>query len=258
MSIVNQEIIEGCGVIRINREEALNAINTDVIYALKKELRLLHRNARVGSIIITGTGSKAFIAGADIKEMEKLNSNEAMEFAKRGQDITRFLEEYSKPVIAAINGYALGGGCEIALACHIRVATTTSMFGQPEVKLGIIPGWGGTQRLPRLIGKGHAIEMITSGNLISAQKALRIGLVNYIVEPDQLMAKALEIGKHINHAGPIAVKYALEAIHRGLELKQDDGLRMEAQLFGLTFNTEDKDEGIRAFIEKREPQFNGK
>ncbi len=258
MSIVNQEIIDGCGVITINREDALNAINTDVIYAMKKELRLLHRNNRVGSIIITGAGTKAFIAGADIKEMEKLNSTEAMEFAKRGQDITRFIEDYSKPVIAAINGFALGGGCEIALSCHIRIASTKAMFGQPEVKLGIIPGWGGTQRLPRLVGKGHAIEIITTGALISAQKALRIGLVNYVVEPDQLLEKALEIGRQINNAGPIAVKYSLESIHRGIELSQVDGLHNEAQLFGLTFNTDDKNEGLAAFIAKRDPKFEGK
>lgn len=257
MSVVNQEIINGCGVITINREDALNAINTDVIYAMKKELRLLHRNKRVGSIILTGSGDKAFIAGGDIKEMETLDSTEAMEFAKRGQDITRFLEEYSKPVIAAINGYALGGGCEIALACHIRVASTNAMFGQPEVKLGIIPGWGGTQRLPRLVGKGHAIEMITTGALINAQKALRIGLVNYVVEPNQLLEKALEIGQQINNAGPVAVKYSLEAIHRGMELAQIDGLHNEAQLFGLTFNTHDKSEGLNAFIDKREPDFKG-
>ncbi len=257
MSIINQEIIDGCGVITINREDALNAINTDVIYAMKKELRLLHKNNRVGSIIITGTGERAFIAGADIKEMEALNSTEAMEFAKRGQDITRFIEEYSKPVIAAINGYALGGGCEIALACHIRIASTKAMFGQPEVKLGIIPGWGGTQRLPRLVGKGYAIEIITTGALINAQKAHRIGLVNYVVEPNQLMEKAIEIGKQINSAGPIAVKYSLDAIRRGSELSQIDGLHNEAQLFGLTFNTQDKSEGLKAFIEKREPKFTG-
>lgn len=181
-----------------------------------------------------------------------------MEFAKRGQDITRFIEDYSKPVIAAINGFALGGGCEIALSCHIRIASTKAMFGQPEVKLGIIPGWGGTQRLPRLVGKGHAIEIITTGALISAQKALRIGLVNYVVEPDQLLEKALEIGRQINNAGPIAVKYSLESIHRGIELSQVDGLHNEAQLFGLTFNTDDKNEGLAAFIAKRDPKFEGK
>ncbi len=255
MSIVNQEIKDGCGIITINREDALNAINSDVIYSMKKELRLLHNNNRVQSIIITGIGEKAFIAGADIKEMESLNSTEAMDFAKRGQDITRFIEEYSKPVIAAINGYALGGGCEIALSCHIRIASTKAMFGQPEVKLGIIPGWGGTQRLPRLVGKGMAIEMITTGALINSQKAHRIGLVNYVVEPNQLMEKALEIGRQINKAAPIAVKYSLEAIRRGLELTQTDGLHNEAQLFGLTFTTKDKSEGLKAFIAKREPNF---
>lgn len=258
MALTKTEIREGCGIITITREDALNAINSEVIKALKDDLRVFYADDMVRSVIITGAGTKAFIAGADIKEMETLTPQMALEFAKRGQDTTNFIESFPKPVIAAVNGYALGGGCEIALACHIRIASSNAVFGQPEVKLGIIPGWGGTQRLPRIVGKGHAIEMITTGALFDAAKALQIGLVNYIVEPGQLLEKALSIGRQINKVSPVAVEHSLSAINHGMEMTSEFGIMNEAQLFKLTFNSQDKSEGLNAFIEKREPHFTGK
>ncbi|NOZ04494.1 MAG: hypothetical protein GXO92_07835, partial [FCB group bacterium] len=255
MNCVKQEISDGIGVITIDRPEALNAVNSDIIDELKNIFRSLRSNNDVGAVIITGAGEKAFIAGADIKEMSHFGTPEGLDFARKGQDLTNLIERFPKPVIAAINGYALGGGCEIALACHIRIAAENAHFGQPEVRLGLIPGWGGTQRLPRLVGKGKAIEMITTGNTIDAREAKEFGLVNYVVPQGQLHEKALQLAKDILKASPVAVRLSLDAIQRGLEMTQSDGMVYESHLFGFTFGTEDQKEGTKAFIEKRKPNF---
>jgi enoyl-CoA hydratase len=255
MSNIKTEIINQCGVITVDRPQALNAMNSETIDQLRSAFRTYRSDNRVGVVILTGSGDKAFIAGADIQQMAQMGTNEALAFARLGQDLTNLIERYPKPVIAAINGYALGGGCEIALACHIRIAADNAKIGQPEVKLGIIPGWGGTQRLPRLVGKGKAIELITTGNMISAQEALEIGLVNHVVPQEDLMSRTFQLAQDILKAGPMAVRLSLEAIHRGLDMSQGDGMVYESHLFGLTFGTAEKEEGTRAFIEKREPQF---
>ena len=255
MSNIKKEVTDGCGIITVNRPEALNALNSETINALKEAFRHFYSREEIGVVILTGEGHKAFIAGADIKEMAPLDTAGAVEFAHKGQDLTNFIDRFPKPVIAAVNGYALGGGCEIALACHFRIASENAKFGQPEVKLGIIPGWGGTQRLPRLVGRGNAIEMITTGEMISAQRAKEIGLVNHVVPSDELLPKSLELARAILKCGPTAVKIALDAIQHGVEMRLTEGLKYEANLFGLAFGTDDKQEGISAFLDKRSPKF---
>ena len=245
-------------VVTVNRPEALNALNGDIVHELKDVFRTIREDEKTGVVILTGTGDKAFIAGADIKEMKSASTTEAIASARRGQDLTNLIEDFPKVVIAAVNGYALGGGCEIAMACHIRVASRSAIFGQPEVNLGIIPGWGGTQRLPRLVGKGRAIEIITGGEMISAQRALEIGLVNYVFSEEELMDKCHEVAHSILKRGPEAVRLSLEAVNRGMEMTQELGLQYEANLFGIAFNTEDRVEGTKAFVEKRKPNFKGK
>ena len=209
-------------------------------------------------LILTGAGEKAFIAGADINELAQQTPVNGREFTLYGQEIIHRLETLGKPAIAAINGFALGGGCELALACTLRIASRNAKLGQPEVKLGIIPGYGGSQRLPRLCGKGVAHELILTGEMISAEEALRVGLVNRVVEPGELLATAEAIAKKIIANAPLAVKYALEAVEHGMEMPQEEGLYLEATLFGLCCATQDMREGTRAFLEKRPPKFEGR
>ena len=212
----------------------------------------------VRGVILTGAGDKAFIAGADISELARVAAFEAEQSSRFGQEVLDLIENLGKPVIAAVNGFALGGGCETAMACTIRIAVETAKFGQPEVTLGLVPGGGGTQRLPRLVGKGRALQLILSGEMISAQEAYRIGLVNEVVPAADLITRAEAILKKIASNAPIAIKFALEAANKGLETSQSEGLLLEASYFGLCAATEDKKEGTTAFLEKRAPQFHGR
>jgi enoyl-CoA hydratase/carnithine racemase len=244
--------------VTVNRPKVLNALNTPTW----KDLRTAFEDARddttVRGVILTGTGDKAFIAGADIGELAHVAAFEAEESSRFGQGVLDLIENLGKPVIAAVNGFALGGGCETAMACSIRIAVDTAKFGQPEVALGLLPGGGGTQRLPRLVGKGRALQLILSGEMISAQEAYRIGLVNEIVPAAGLIGRAEAILKKIAANAPIAVKLSLEAVNKGLETSQGEGLALEASYFGLCAATDDKKEGTTAFLEKRAPQFHGR
>jgi enoyl-CoA hydratase/carnithine racemase len=243
--------------VTVNRPKVLNALNTPTW----KDLRTAFEDARddtaVRGVILTGAG-KAFIAGADISELARVTAFEAEQSSRFGQRVLDLIEDLGKPVIAAVNGFALGGGCETAMACSIRLAVDTAKFGQPEVKLGLVPGGGGTQRLPRLVGKGRALQLILSGEMISAQEAYRIGLVNEVVPVADLITRAEAILNKIASNAPIAVKFALEAANKGLETSQDEGLLLEASYFGLCAATEDKKEGTTAFLEKRAPRFQGR
>jgi enoyl-CoA hydratase/carnithine racemase len=243
--------------VTVNRPKVLNALNTPTW----KDLRTAFENARddaaVRGVILTGAGDKAFIAGADISELAHVAAFEAEQSSRFGQEVLDLVENLGKPVVAAINGFALGGGCETAMACTIRIAVDAAKFGQPEVKLGLVPGGGGTQRMPRLIGKGRALQLILSGEMISAQEAYRIGLVNEIVPAADLITRAEAILKTIASNAPIAVRFALEAANKGTETTQSEGLLLEASYFGLCAATEDKKEGTAAFLEKRAPQFRG-
>ena len=244
--------------VTVNRPKVLNALNTPTW----KDLRTAFEDARddvaVRGVILTGAGDKAFIAGADITELAHVAAFEAEKSSRFGQDVLDLIENLGKPVIAAVNGFALGGGCETAMACTIRIAVETAKFGQPEVTLGLVPGGGGTQRLPRLVGKGYALQLILSGEMISAQEAYRIGLVNEIVPAADLITRAEAILKKIAANAPIAVKFALEAANKGMDTSQAEGLLLEASYFGLCAATEDKKEGTTAFLEKRAPQFRGR
>ena len=243
--------------ITIDRQEALNALTPQVLDELS--LALDEVNTReVQAVILTGAGEKAFAAGADIKEFPSFGPIQAQEFAQKGQDLTRKVESFPKPIIAAVNGFALGGGCELALACHLRVASDTAKFGQPEVNLGVMAGFGGSQRLPRLVGKGVALEMLTTGRMVDAEESLRIGLVNAVAAPEELLPTCQRMGEKIAEKAPKAVELTLEAVNHGLEMTLEEGLNLEARLFALTFTTEDMQEGTRAFIDKRKPKFTGK
>ncbi len=252
------QVEEGIALVKINRPKVLNALNHQVINELEKVMTEIKEDESVKGVIITGEGEKAFVAGADIKEITKLDATAGMEFALKGQKVFRLIETLGKPVIAAINGFALGGGCELAMACTLRVASEKAKLGQPEVNLGIIPGYGGTQRLPRLVGKGRALDLLITGRMIDANEALQWGLVNKVVPPEKLLDEAKELLKLILSKGPLAVKYAIEALDRGLEVSLEEGLRIEADLFGLSCATEDMKEGTQAFIEKRKANFAGK
>ena len=243
--------------VTLNRPKVLNALNQRTWENLRTAFEDARDDAEVRGVILTGTGDKAFIAGADISELAQVTAVEAEKSSSYGQEVLNLIENLGKPVIAAINGFALGGGCETAMACTIRVATEHAKFGQPEVTLGLIPGGGGTQRLPRLIGKGRALQIILSGEMISAQEAFRIGLVNEVVPAAELTTRAEAILKRIFSNAPVAVKYSLEAVNKGMETSQAEGLSLEASLFGLCAGTEDKKEGTSAFLEKRKPQFQG-
>jgi enoyl-CoA hydratase/carnithine racemase len=244
--------------VTLNRPKVLNALSQRTWEDLRAAFEDARDDAAVRGVILTGAGDKAFIAGADISELAHVTSVEAEKSSSYGQEVLNLVENLGKPVIAAINGYALGGGCETAMACTIRVAVENAKFGQPEVTLGLIPGGGGTQRLPRLVGKGRALQLILSGGMINAQEAYRIGLVNEVVPAADLITRSEAILKQIFSVAPLAVKYSLEAVNKGLETSQAEGLSLEASLFGICAGTEDKKEGTQAFLEKRKPQFQGK
>jgi enoyl-CoA hydratase len=244
--------------VTVNRPKVLNALNHRTWADLRTSFEEARADAEVHGVILTGSGDKAFIAGADISELAQVTAVEAERSSSFGQGVLNLIENLGKPVIAAVNGFALGGGCETAMACTIRIAAENAKFGQPEVKLGLLPGGGGTQRLPRLVGKGRALQLILSGEMINAAEAYRIGLVNEVVPAADLIARAEAILKQILANAPIAVQYALEAVHKGLETSQDEGLALEASFFGICAATEDKKEGTSAFLEKRAAQFQGR
>ena len=244
--------------VTVNRPKVLNALNTPTWSDLGKAFEDAREDAAIRGVILTGAGDKAFIAGADISELAQVTAVEAEQSSRFGQRVLDLVENLGKPVIAAVNGFALGGGCETAMACTIRIAVDSAKFGQPEVGLGLLPGGGGTQRLPRLVGKGRALQIILSGEMISAQEAYRIGLVNEIVPAAELITRAEAILQKIASNAPIAVKFALEAVNMGMETSQSAGLLLEASYFGLCAATEDKKEGTIAFLEKRLPQFRGR
>jgi len=252
------ELKDGIATITINRPDKLNALNDQVIDELAHAAERIASEDAIKGAILTGAGSKAFVAGADIGDLASQGPFDGKARALRGQATLRRLETCGKPVLAAINGYALGGGCELAMACHLRIASETARFGQPEVKLGIAPGYGGTQRLPRLVGKGHALRLILTGEMIDAREAYRIGLVNQVVPAAELLATAEQTLRGILAMGPLAVRLALEAVDQGLEMTLDEGLLLEANHFGLLASSRDMKEGLTAFLQKRAPRFEGR
>jgi len=275
------ETKDGIAYITINRSDKLNALNSPTMNELIEAFSLAESNPQLRVVILTGAGEKSFVAGADINELAELDPIGGKRHSSMGQEIFNFIESHmTKPVIAAVNGFALGGGCELAMACHIRIASENAKFGQPEVGLGLIPGYGGTQRLPRLVGKGRALELILTGKMIDAAEAFRIGLVNQIVpyagfievekdgikkqKPDlaatkkALIAEAVKLAQSIIAQAPVAVGLAVEAVNRGLEMTMAEGQAVESNLFGLVYTTEDFIEGTQAFIEKRKPKWIGR
>ncbi len=249
------EIKDKIAIVTINRPDKLNALNSQTMSELKNAFTELNNNDDVYVVILTGSGEKAFVAGADISELNKLDMISGKEFSEKGQDVFNTIENLNKPVIAAVNGFALGGGCEIALACHIRLASENAKFGQPEVNLGIIPGYGGTQRLTRLINSGRAMEYILTGDMIDANEAYRIGLVNHVYPQSELINKATEMAKKIISKGQNAVRLTIKAVNIVDEVSSAEGLNYEASLFALCCGTEDFKEGTSAFLEKRKPAF---
>lgn len=249
---------EGIGWIIINRPDKLNALNAETIKELYEAFLSLQESSDVRVVILMGAGEKAFIAGADISELAELDFNRAKDYALEGQEVTKLIENLRKPVIAAVNGFALGGGTELALACHVRIASEKAKMGQPEVKLGLIPGFGGTQRLARLVGKGIAMELILSGRMIDAQAALRIGLVNRVVPHEELTVTCVSLAKEMIANAPLALEYCITAINTGLDRTLGEGLLFEADMFGKSCDTEDSKEGTKAFMEKRKAAFQGK
>jgi enoyl-CoA hydratase/carnithine racemase len=249
---------DGIAYVTLNRPKVLNALNQRTWQDLRTAFEDARDDATVRGVILTGAGDKSFIAGADIGEIAHITAVDAEQSSRYGQDVLTLIENLGKPVIAAVNGFALGGGCETAMACTIRVASEHARFGQPEVSLGIIPGGGGTQRLPRLVGKGRALQLILSGAMITAQEAYRIGLVNEVVSATDLIPRAEAILKQIFANAPVAIRFSLEAVNRGLETSQAEGMALEASLFGLCAGTEDKNEGTQAFLQKRAAKFTGR
>ncbi|MFN2400486.1 MAG: enoyl-CoA hydratase-related protein [Gemmatimonadaceae bacterium] len=252
------EVRDRIAFVTVNRPDKLNALNDQTIGELDQAIGEVSERADIGGAIVTGAGSKAFVAGADIAELSTQTTLDGRERALRGQRVFSRFESSTKPTIAAINGYALGGGCELALACHLRIAAQGARFGLPEVTLGIGPGYGGTQRLPRLIGKGRALQLILTGEMIDADEACRIGLVNKVVPAAELQDSAEVMLRRILSQGPVAVALCIEAVNRGLEVTTQEGLAMEANHFGLLASTSDMTEGMRAFLEKRPARFEGR
>ncbi|MFK8011736.1 MAG: enoyl-CoA hydratase/isomerase family protein [Marinicellaceae bacterium] len=242
----------------INRPEKLNALNQKTLTEIKSAIEEAQDNKDISAIIITGSGDKSFIAGADISELAQSDAITGMKFATFGQKVMSDIEQSSKPVIAAINGFALGGGCELAMACHIRVASNNAMFGQPEIKLGVIPGFGGTQRLVRLVGKGRALEMNLLGNMIDANRAYEIGLVNKVVDSEELISTVETMAKQLTYSAPVAMHCIIDSINHGAECSLPEGLDYEAKAFAVTCATDDMKEGTAAFLEKRKAKFTGK
>ncbi len=255
---INYTVENGVATIAINRPKALNALNLATLTELKDVVEKIAVDKAVQVVIITGAGEKSFVAGADIVEMSTKNAVEGRVWGQVGQNIFTEIENLPQPVIAAVNGFALGGGCELACACDIRYASENAKFGQPEVGLGITPGFGGTQRLTRVVGRGHAKELIYTANIIDAQEALRIGLVNKVVPQAELMDVVMKVAKTITKKAPVAVQLAKAAINRGINCDVVTGISYEAEVFGLCFATADQKEGMKAFIEKRKPTFEGK
>jgi len=255
---VKTEVRDGILFLTIDRPKVLNALNLATVEEIYKVFADARDDNNVKAIIVTGGGEKAFVAGADINELAQKTPMTGKETSERGQFIFSFIERFPKPVIAAINGFALGGGCELALACHIRIASEKAQIGLPEVTLGIIPGYGGTQRMARLLGKAKALELICTGDRVGAAEAERIGLVNKVVPADQLMSAAEEMARKIMSRGPLAIRAAIEAVMSGSEMPMQEGQFLEATLFGLLCASEDTKEGMNAFLEKRPPQFKGK
>jgi enoyl-CoA hydratase len=255
---IRYELRAPLAVVTIDRPKVRNALNQRSMTELELIFTGIRENDAVRAVLITGGGEKAFVAGADIGELASVSALEGEQLARRGQRIFSLIENCGKPVIACINGYAMGGGCELALACTLRIASSSAHLGQPEVKLGIIPGYGGTQRLPRLIGKGAALKLILTGENIGAEEALRIGLVDEVVPPDQLLARGEQIAQAIAGMAPLAVRDSIRAVNAGYDLPLAAGMELEASLFGLSCSTEDKAEGARAFLEKRAPSWTGK
>ncbi len=251
------EIADGICTITINRPEKMNALNIETISELGSAVANAEKNTEVIGIIITGEGPKAFVAGADIAEFSAFSDHEAKEMALNGHTVFDSIENCSKPIIAAVNGFALGGGCELAMACHIRIASANAKFGQPEISLGVVPGYGGTQRLTRLIGKGKATELLLTGDTITADEALRLGLVNYVTEPDQLLLKATEILNKIAKKSSLAVSKILSLVNEYYE-KETNGFQEEIDVFSECFETSDFHEGVEAFLQKRPAKFTGK
>ncbi len=252
------EASDGIAVITVNRPDKLNALNRETLKELAQVLQTAEEDASVKAVLVTGAGEKAFVAGADISEIASLDAQAGRNFALFGQNLFRSLETFSKPVIAAVNGFALGGGCELAMACHVRVASENAKFGQPEVNLGVIPGYGGTQRLPRLVGKGPALELLLTGDMITAQRAFELGLVNAVVPPGQSVGRAREMASKMIQKGPLAVRACLEAVQTGLDMPVEEGCYLEATLFGLCCASGDMKEGTSAFLQKRKAEFKGR
>jgi enoyl-CoA hydratase len=251
------DLADGIATITVNRPDKLNALNATVIAELDDAVGRVEREGDIRAVLLTGAGTKAFVAGADIGEIETQGATDGHARARAGQRMMRRLEQCGKPVVAAVNGFALGGGCELAMACHIRIASEAARFGQPEVKLGIAPGYGGTVRLPRLVGRGRALELLLTGGMIDAQEAWRIGLVNRVVPADRLLPDSTALLLTILENGPLAVRACLELVDAGLEVGTDEALGLEATWFGLLSATADMREGTRAFLEKRKAVFTG-
>jgi len=259
MSIYENLLLDlnnGILTITINRADKLNALNIETIREIKNAVQQVYDEPAVKGAILTGAGPKAFVAGADIAEIAELSEVNARSFAERGQEVFGMIERCNKPIIAAVNGFALGGGCELAMACHLRVASENARFGQPEVNLGLIPGYGGTQRLTQLIGKGKAMEMMMTANLVSAEEARHLGLVNHVVPPEQLLSKCLELLETIRSKAPLAIGLVIECINAVYD-KDENGYQTEANAFARCCTSEDFVEGTNAFLEKRKPIFKG-
>ncbi len=258
MSVVLTEVSERILTITINRPDKLNALNAEVMDALGAAFESARQDEAVGGVILTGSGEKAFVAGADVRVFTTLTPAAARAFAKKGQALFDRIENLGKPVVAAVNGFALGGGCELAMACTLRIASKTAKLGQPEVNLGVMPGYGGSQRLPRIVGKGRAFEILLTGDAVSADEAFRIGLVNRVVEPSELLAASRAILAKILSRAPMAVGCVLDAVNHGLDMPFAAAEDYEATLFGLCVSTEDMKEGVGAFLEKRPAKFTGR
>lgn len=255
---IQLEIRDGIAFVTLNRPKVLNALNAATLREMQSAIDLIREDTSIRAVILTGAGEKAFAAGADIQELAQVNAVEGRELALRGQAVFRAVETCGKPVIACVNGFALGGGCELVLACHLRIASENAKFGQPEVKLGLIPGYGGTQRLARLVGKGVALQMILTGEMISAAEALRVGLVNEVVAPDRLLERGEALARNLASMAPLAVRYCMEAVDGGYDVPLEQALTMEADLFGHCCGTADKTEGTAAFLGKRPPVWQGR
>ncbi len=252
------EVKDGVAVVTVNRPDKLNALNRATLEDISGAFAAAAGDASVGAVILTGAGEKAFVAGADIGEIAGLDSQSGREFALYGQGVFRAIETFPKPVIAAVNGFALGGGCELAMACHVRLASENASFGQPEVNLGVIPGYGGTQRLARLVGRGLALELLLTGDRIPAARAAEIGMVNVAVPAADLMTKAAEMARKMLGKAPLALRHCLEAVNAGLDMPLEEGCYLEGTLFGLCCASEDMKEGTDAFLQKRKPAFKGR